>query len=202
MKNREKDKKKPSSLLGRVWHFIWYEDSFASWIVNIILAFIIVKFIFYPGIGFLFGTGYPIVAVVSSSMEHKYNFEQWWINNRDFYSAYNITKEEFKDYSFNNGFNKGDIMVVIGKKSENINIGDVVVFRGSLRDPIIHRVIKKWNNSIYYFQTKGDNNLNSRADELSIGEERVLGKAVFRVPFLGWIKIIAVELINGIRSMV
>jgi len=194
-----KNKKKPTSLLGKIWYFIWYEDSFASWVVNIILAFIIVKFIFYPGIGLLFGTGYPIVAVVSSSMEHNSNFEQWWDMQKDFYNSYNITKEGFEGYGFKNGFNKGDIMVVIGKEPKNINTGDVVVFRGSLRDPIIHRVIKKWSNDKYYFQTKGDNNLNSRADEMNIGEERVIGKAVFRVPFLGWVKIIAVDLVNLFR---
>ena len=32
------------------------EDSILSWIVNIILALIIVKFLLYPGIGFLLST--------------------------------------------------------------------------------------------------------------------------------------------------
>ena len=186
--------------LKKIWHFIWYEDSLASWIVNVILAFLIVKFIFYPAIGFLLNTGYPIVAVVSGSMEHDNNFDSWWGSQKGFYSSYNITKEEFSGFSFANGFNKGDIMIVIGKKPENINIGDVIVFRGNLPDPIIHRIIKKQSDNGYYFQTKGDHNPDSRADEKMIEENRIIGKAVLRIPFLGWIKILAVDLINMARG--
>ena len=55
----------------KIWNFIWHEDSVLSWVVSIALAFLLVKFIIYPLIGLVLGTGYPIVAVVSESMEHK-----------------------------------------------------------------------------------------------------------------------------------
>ena len=69
------------------------------------------------------------------------------------------------------------------------------------KDPIIHRVIKKWkNNETYYFQTKGDNNRDSMknmlVDETAINENIILGKAVFKIPLLGYIKIGFVELIK------
>ncbi|MBI4150338.1 hypothetical protein HY488_02960, partial [Candidatus Woesearchaeota archaeon] len=93
----------------RVWYFIWEEDSWASWIVNVILAFVLIKFVIYPGLGFLLGTKFPIVAVISSSMEHDGSFETWWNQQASWYEANNITEEEFKTFSFKNGFNKGDI---------------------------------------------------------------------------------------------
>ena len=175
--------------LRKIWHFIWEDDSLLSWIVNIILAFIIVKFILYPGLGLLLGNSYPVVAVVSGSMEHNgNNFEKWWSMNEQLYSKLNISKEEFNTYSFKNGFNKGDLMVIRGV--DDIKKGDVIVFMGEMSEPIIHRVIKtdREGDNILV-QTKGDNNIGSRSDELRITKDRIIGKAVFRIPYLGWFKL-------------
>ena len=57
--------------LKKFWRFIWYDDSLLSWVLNIILAFIFIKFLLFPGLGFAFQSELPIVAVVSGSMEHK-----------------------------------------------------------------------------------------------------------------------------------
>src|SRR3989344_2629446 len=102
------------SLLKNTWYFIWKDDSLLSWIVNVILAFLLVKFIVYPGLGFLLSTSHPLVAVVSSSMEHDGNFNDWWQQQSDWYEDKGITKEGFQEYHFKNGFNKGDIMVLYG----------------------------------------------------------------------------------------
>ena len=67
-------KKKNKSTWQKIWYFIWEDDSVLSWIVNIILAFVLIKFIVYPGLGLVFGTDFPVVAVVSGSMEHEGNF--------------------------------------------------------------------------------------------------------------------------------
>jgi len=56
----------------KIWNFLWYEDSVWSWLANIIIAFILIKFIIYPLISLLLATPLPIVAVVSGSMEHKF----------------------------------------------------------------------------------------------------------------------------------
>ena len=58
-------------LWKKFWYFIWEDNSIWSWIVNVILAFLLIKFLVYPGLGIILGTDYPIVAVVSESMEHK-----------------------------------------------------------------------------------------------------------------------------------
>ncbi len=184
----------------KTWHFIWEDNSIWSWIVNIILAFVLIKYIVYPGLGLLLGTGFPIVAVVSESMEHNTGFDEWYDNQADFYGGFGISKDNFMSFPFKNGFNKGDIMILKGIKPENVNIGIVIVFKDGKPDPFIHRVISKWKDNEYHFQTKGDNNprsiKNDYLDETNIKEEQLIGKAVFRIPFLGYIKIWFVELLK------
>ena len=164
--------------LKKLWYFIWYDDSLLSWIINVILAFIFVKFIVYPGLGFILGTTHPLVAVVSCSMEHNIGFDEWWGQNNKWYENNNIKKEDFMDFPFKNGINQGDIMVL--KKGNNLKIGDIIVFSGNGQNPIIHRIVSL-NPGL---KTKGDNN--NIADRTT-GD--VIGEAIFRVPYLGWIKI-------------
>lgn len=202
MMNKEEIK----AALKRFWNFVWHEDSLASWIVNIILAFVLIKFIVYPLLGTLLGTAFPIVAVVSPSMEHNGNFDGWWNSHHSWYNERNITKEQFSQFIFKNGFNKGDIIFLKRANPETVEVGDVIVFKSHSSkprpDPIIHRVVKVWKSDQYHFQTKGDNNsgiINDCSgdclDETDIQENQLLGKAAFRIPFLGWIKIIFVETI-------
>jgi signal peptidase I len=198
-----KKPKKPTTWYGKIWFFIWHDNSAASWIVNIILAYLIIKFIVYPGLGLIFGTNYPIVAVVSNSMQHNgVPFDQWWAANEDYYLELNITKAEFETYPFENGFNRGDIMILFGKKPEDIKIGEIIVFQSKKPYPIIHRVISKTNMSMWVFQTKGDNNKaqirDSELDETRILEKQILGRAAVRIPWLGYVKIWAVDLLNSI----
>ena len=200
-------------IIHKTWDFIWNSNSIWSWIVNIILAFVIIKFLLYPGLGLVMGTSHPIVAVVSNSMEHDNEFNSWWdspaicdgnlCSQENFYKELGITKTDFKEFSFKNGFNKGDIIFLRGAKPENINLGDVIVFKTGRPDPIIHRVIKIWKvGNKYYFQTKGDHNKasigTSNLNEIQISEEQIIGKALFRIPYLGWIKIGFVKLINSV----
>ena len=184
-------------------HFLWEEDSIASWVANIILAFIIIKFAVYPILGLMLATSHPIVAVVSGSMEHDGWFSTWWGSDcclnaecseswkqKDLYSYLNISEKEFKSYSFTNGLNKGDIMLLRGVK--NIKRGDVIVFQSAAQsDPIIHRVI-----DTNPYQTKGDHNCGSSGFESNIPPENIIGKAWLRLPLLGWVKIAFVKLLS------
>jgi len=192
--------------LKKLWWFIWEDDSIWSWIVNLILAFVLIKFIVYPGLGFLLGTSFPVVAVVSGSMEHDGSFDTWWqseaycnvpCTQEDWYSLKEISKDNFKTFRFKNGFNKGDIMVLQGVQPKNIKIGDVLVFVSQQSaDPIIHRVVDLTSNEYITIQTKGDHNADSGDIDKNIGEDAIIGKAVFRIPFVGWIKIAFVEIIS------
>jgi len=178
------------SALRKIWNFIWYEDSLTSWIVNILLALLIVRFIIYPLLGFILGTNYPLVAVVSSSMEHEASFDGWWEANKEWYLKNGISETQFKNFPYTNGFNKGDIMLL--KKPTSINVGDVIVYKTNYPAPIIHRVIKTYqkNNQNLYI-TKGDHNSDRDPNEVS----NVVGKAILRIPWLGYVKIWAVEFV-------
>lgn len=203
--------KKPKNFWQKAWHFLWYEDSPLSWTVNIILAFILIRFIVYPGLGLLLGTPFPIVAVVSESMEHDRELEKWWnypmccnpscsqtLKPSAYYENIDVSFDEFSKFPLENGFKKGDIMVLI--KPEDLKVGDVIVFQSGRPDPIIHRIIKVKGSS---YETKGDNNCGQISslslDETNIAKENIYGKTLLRIPFLGYVKIWFVDLIDLIR---
>ncbi|MBS3141657.1 signal peptidase I [Candidatus Woesearchaeota archaeon] len=185
--------------IKKIWNFIWHDDSWLAWFVNLILAFIIVKFIIYPLLGFALATNLPVVAVISGSMEHPGSFNDWWQSQESWYTQNNISLETFKFFPLKNGFNKGDVIFLTGHGT--IEVGDVIVFQGYSNNPIIHRVVKiETENNKNFYTTKGDFNRDSSFDlgEVNIPEERIIGKAVFKVPYLGWIKILFSDLVNSI----
>ena len=193
----------------KIWYFIWEDNSVWSWIVNIVLAFVLIKFIVYPSLGLILNTSHPVVAVVSESMEHNGNFDGWWDNAGAWYVANGINKDNFDSFPLKNGFDKGDIMVLKGKNTKDIKIGDIIVFWSAKKDPIIHRVVKKLQEkNVYYFQTKGDNYRTNPAsikssflDETKVSEEQVVGNAVLRIPLLGYVKIWFVNILNAFKDI-
>lgn len=182
--------------LKRIWHFIWEDNSALSWAVNIILAFILIKFLVYPGLGLAVSTPSPVVAVVSGSMEHDAAFNDWWASHSAFYESLNITKAEFSSYRFSNGFNKGDLMLLRGKPPAELRVGDTIVFIGN-SEPIIHRLVSKTEkNGRYYLSTKGDNNEKQHPYEIAFPEDKLIGQAVIRIPLLGYVKIAVTEALS------
>lgn len=196
------------SLFQKIWYFLWYEDSVLSWFASLLVAFVLIKFILYPGLGLLMGTQFPIVAVVSNSMEHEGSFNDWWALHEDFYLRNEISKETFQEYPFKNGFNKGDIMILIGSKPEKLERGDILVFWSQKPYPIIHRITTisvDEDTGERYFETKGDHNRDQVRqppvlDETKILENQVVGKAVLRIPYLGYVKIWFVDLISNLAG--
>ena len=224
--------KKTKEWIKKTWYFVWESDSVWSLLLDIVLAFVLIKFILYPGIGFIFSTTYPIVAVVSGSMEHMIvegerstpticgnsfekndyfvNFDEYWDLCGAWYETeqtffvdktIKITKKEFSKFQFKNGFNKGDIIFIYGTNPKNLKIGDVIVFVTKSRNyPIIHRIISIDDSGEQkLFFTKGDHNPSVGSLDKNIQEETILGKGVFRIPYLGWIKIWFVDLLNFIK---
>ena len=174
--------------MEKSWVFL-KEDSWPSFFVTLLLAFIIIKFIFFPGLSLITGTNLPLVIVESCSMYHHENgFEK--IFESSVYSNYGINLEDSDDWIFQSGFSKGDVIFVIGAK--NVEIGDVIIFNGGAQYPLIHRVIGNGNS----YSTKGDNyKTNSRQlnSEKNIPENQLIGKALFKIPFIGWAKLIFFE---------
>jgi len=214
----------------KFWNWMWHSESIWSYVVFLILLFIVVKYIFLPGLSLAFGMGFsglPMAIVESSSMDHNslvgteqecltntenkygicgncfsksesFNLDSYWKTCGSWYESRNITKEQFSKFSLKNGFHKGDIIIIFGRKIENIKIGDVIIFKAVGPTPIIHRVI-----ALNPLQTKGDHNsrqiIDSRlADESNINPNQIIGVAVARIPYLGWVKLAIVELYKKI----
>jgi len=97
--------------------------------------------------------------------------------------------------------NVGDLLIV-QKVSDfesvhaDLQNGDILVFRKP-DDPnefIVHRAIEKtWNpeDGKYYFKTKGDNNRSpDQPYSFSlVSEDDVIGKVIWKIPLLGYLKI-------------
>jgi len=182
----------------KIWNFLVHDESLASFIADAIIIILLGRFVIYPILGLAFGTAFPVVAVVSSSMDHEsLDFDAWWAENSEEYEEFEITKLEFESFYRKNGFNKGDIFVAKGVPFEELQVGDIAIYRiAEQRDPIIHRIVLIEEDTI---QTKGDANPIQLHFEKSISEEQIQGKAIARIPYLGWLKVLLVETINLFR---
>ncbi len=173
--------------LIKFWRFL-KEDTWQSWIVSLVLAIIVIKFILFPLLSLITGSSFPLVVVQSCSMYHESSFDKWWEENGQWYESRNIAKEEFKTFSFKRGLNKGDIIIVTGYLK--YNKGDIIIFNAGTQYPIIHRIV-----TINPTSTKGDNNQGqfSNGLESDIEDDKILGKSFIKIPLIGWIKLIFYE---------
>lgn len=203
----KKNWKTLKNFLDKFWFLVWKDDSFKGWIISIIFIFIVIKFIFFPSLSFVTGTELPLAIVESCSMYHSgnllSNYDEWWKNHDVKYMKFLINKDRFKEFPFAKGFNKGDILFIVGTKPEKIELGDIIIFNSGVRStPIIHRVIniKQTDNEIT-FSTIGDNNPSQISFERNINQNQIVGKAVLKIaPYLGWGKLIFFELTNGNKA--
>ncbi len=201
--------------LKKAWNFFWHDDSLTSWVANVAVAFLVIRFILYPLLGVVLGTSFPIVAVVSESMEHglhdgrlcgnyiqdfKESFDNYWEVCGSWYEQQGISKEQFKRFPFQNGFDKGDVIILWRANEENTEVGDILIFQGNRPQPLIHRVVKVWEEDDQkLYQTKGDHNngiISGEGGEERIIQDRIYGQGVLRVPYLGWVKILFVDLVR------
>ena len=214
----------------KAWNWVWNSNSVWSWLVALLIIFIVVKFIFFPTLSLIMGTSLPLAGVESSSMDHQIvkdqgdsltlcgntytkenkeyvNFNKYWEVCGTWYENQNLTKETFSEFPLKNGFKKGDVIIVYGRFTPEL--GDIIIFKPNPQStaprPIIHRIIKINEDGSY--QTKGDHNEiqltgSNRygTDETKITQEQVVGKAVIKIPFLAWPKIWFTDLINALRS--
>ena len=185
--------------LKKFWYIVWKDNSLKGWIISLVFLFIVVKFIFFPLLSLTTGSSLPLAIVESCSMYHKgdliSDFDSWWERHSKKYLEIGITKEEFKDFTMNNGFNKGDILLITRANEGNLNVGDIIVFEANQRNPVIHRIIEiKRENGITTYSTIGDNNNGQFQFEKGITENKIIGKAKSKIsPYIGWIKLIFYE---------
>jgi len=145
------------------------------------------------------GTDLPLVIVESCSMYHEgnifSNFDNWWERHDMKYFEYKLTKQDWEDFPFHKGFNKGDILFIVGAKPEKLKVGDIIIFEANYRNPVIHRIINiTKEGDEYIFSTLGDNNNGQIQFEKRITEDQLVGKAQINLaPFVGWGKLIFFE---------
>jgi len=87
---------------------------------------------------------------------------------------------------------KGDLIFSIGVTPSSLKVGDIILFKSPQNSNVIivHRIIKIYNDGdVILIQTKGDNN--PVPDPWIINGDQVLGKVIFRIPYLGWPSIIS-----------
>lgn len=78
--------------------------------------------------------------------------------------------------------------IVIIRKSENYQVGDVITFGSTSADriPTTHRIISdRVASGVVLYTTQGD--ANNTADQREVREAEVIGKVLFSVPFVGYI---------------
>ena len=137
--------------------------------ITIVLIVVIVLGFWY-GLQLVSNTQYPALAVASGSMctvQHMY-CDGW-------------------SHPFEPTLHVGDLIIIQGINPEEIYAaeepyGDIIVFhRGS--ELVVHRAIAKREQGTITFQTKGDGN--DKPDGNWVSEDKVVGKVVLRIPWLG-----------------
>lgn len=154
---------------------------------------VIIAFLVNQALAFALTTDLPVVAVVTSSMQHdettEINHYQWLEKKFGYNRSY------IDSWPIANGFLVGDMPIVQG--SSEYKVGDVIVYSiPGQRVPVIHRIIKINPDGSY--QTKGDHNPSQLPFEFSIKKEQVHGKVIFVVPKLGYFKVIVSRLLGGL----
>jgi signal peptidase I len=164
----------------------------AVWIgIAIILSFVIGNLL-----NLALGNTTPLVAVMSGSMVHDSTTETV---HYGYLIGMGFSRSEILGFPLSSGFSKGDVLVIKGEKDGALKVGDVVVFNApGARYPIIHRIIgiQKDSTGASFYRTKGDHN--SAPDSWLTPHKNVQGKAIFKVPVVGYVKVVPLEICTSL----
>ncbi|MEM4576736.1 MAG: signal peptidase I [Candidatus Nezhaarchaeales archaeon] len=74
-------------------------------------------------------------------------------------------------------FYDGDVILVVGVKPSDLNVGDVIIYKTYNDRMIVHRIVDiVINDGMYFFKTQGDNN--PLPDPGLVSEAQVVGRVV------------------------
>ncbi|MEA1993296.1 MAG: signal peptidase I [Euryarchaeota archaeon] len=178
------------------WDFNWRREikEYAEAIIVALVIYFAFKYILV----FALDANPPFAVVVSGSMHHSNDFDSWWFYQNNEYENYNISKEDFSNFPSNDGFSRGDIVVIKGEK--DIQVGDIIVFkRPNLSVPVVHRVIEITEKDKKYYLTKGDNNDFPDIgywSRMGVPEDEIIGKVTVVIPKVGYPSIWLKELLG------
>ncbi len=110
--------------------------------------------------------------------------------------GYNLVVIQNRDpNSMNPTYVQGDIFVIKKMAPDQINLGDVIVYKNSRNELIIHRVILiKIIEGEYFYVVKGDNPITNYRPDIDINGffisyNQILGVTKYRVPMVGHISL-------------
>jgi signal peptidase I len=108
----------------------------AGEIFSFLFAFLI-AWLFIQGLGWMLGTPTPLVVVESESMVH--TSSDW----KDWHLANNLNPS---NYGFRGGMGIGDIILSKGDNTDDLEVGDVIIYtkydsQTIGGEPIIHRIV-------------------------------------------------------------
>jgi len=78
--------------------------------------------------------------------------------------------------------------LVIIKPSSEYRVGEVIMFGEDTKTkvPTTHRIVSdEVRNGVFYYKTKGD--ANEDPDPQLVGQNEVIGKVLFPIPYLGYV---------------
>lgn len=110
--------------------------TFLYFVISILLSTIVIQVLFFV-MQILLGSSMPFVIFTSGSMTHSNDIWRIWLED------HSVPKSETSRFPFQNGINRGDIVLVTSQDS--IKLGDVILYnrdklyRGD--QPILHRVV-------------------------------------------------------------
>lgn len=150
---------------------LWKSEYFQTAIMIVLIVIVVLGFWF--GSRIILNTDYPMLAVASGSM-----------------SLPQGVPDDGWSRPFAETLHTGDLILIEGLNVSNIYAapypnGTIIVFHHLSSDElIVHRAIEKItiNDKVYYV-TKGDGNPGQ--DPGNIPAENVVGKVIFRIPWVG-----------------
>lgn len=116
---------------------------------------------------------------------YKFNNESFYIGNTSYIVIQTGSMEtvnKSNDYISKNNLDNDRIyqysMIGIDKvKTEDIKKYDIIAFKNSKNETIVHRVINiEIKDGVYYFNFRGDANNGSTSDELNVTSDKIIGK--------------------------
>jgi signal peptidase I len=181
-------------------------------------------------IGLFTGASKPVTIVVTGSMTPNVNIGDLLIigapkniETTDVYIDENISGKSIRDYLTPVFVNGNAVQISVGEQIYDLNINaDVVVYYSPVVDrDLVHRAVLRIhaNDGIFYL-TKGDNKeTNFMLDEdcefvygqymikdaclykTAIPESEIQGKMLFRIPYIGYVKVIPYRIISWIAGL-
>lgn len=171
--------------LREAWNFLWHGESALSYLAFTIVSFITLSILYQV---FLFFLGFfgveDLFVVITSSMIHSNDINSSYY---EWMRVHGYNQSQMSSWSFPEGLNLGDLVVVMKVRPQELEVGDVIVYEPSESGyRIIHRIIfiNETGGKIL-FTTKGDANYGVMGFEKNLTPRQVVGRAEARVPFVG-----------------